>query len=106
MRAVACPPGRLNWAISTAVSLSLSPTMPWNSLQPCSSTNQPAIDDPNLLKEQVQSIPCKQAADPSEIARLAVFLASSDAACVTGSTDTMGGGLSRNLGQGDLPFSR
>ena len=67
--------------------------------------NQPAIDDPDLLKEQVQSIPCKQAADPSEIPRLAV-LASSDAACVTGSTDTMGGGLSRNLGQGALPFSR
>jgi len=62
--------------------------------------NQPAIDDPDLLKEQVQSIPWKRAADPSEIARLAVFLASSDADYVTGSTYTMDGGLSRNLGQG------
>ena len=61
--------------------------------------NQPAIDDPDLLKEQVQSIPCKQAADPSEIARLAVFLASSGADCVTGSTYTMDRGLSGNLGQ-------
>ncbi len=33
-------------------------------------------------------------------ARLAVFLASSDADYVTGSTYTMDGGLSRNLGQG------
>jgi len=62
--------------------------------------NQPAIDDPELLEEQVQSIPWKRAADPGEIARLAVFLASSDANYVTGSTYTMDGGLSRNLGQG------
>ncbi len=41
--------------------------------------NQAAIDDPKLLEEQVQSIPWKRAAEPSEIARLPVFLASSDA---------------------------
>ncbi|MBA2456247.1 MAG: SDR family oxidoreductase, partial [Nocardioidaceae bacterium] len=41
--------------------------------------NQAAIDDPKLLDEQVQSIPWKRAAEPAEIARLAVFLASSDA---------------------------
>jgi glucose 1-dehydrogenase len=41
--------------------------------------NQPAIDDPELLHEQVQSIPFKRAAEPAEIARLAVFLASSTA---------------------------
>jgi glucose 1-dehydrogenase len=62
--------------------------------------NQPAIDDPKLLEEQVQSIPWKRAAQPEEIARLAVFLASSDADYVTGSTYTMDGGLTRNLGQG------
>lgn len=62
--------------------------------------NQPAINDPDLLHEQVQSIPWKRAAEPGEIARLAVFLASSDADYVTGSTYTMDGGLSRNLGQG------
>lgn len=38
--------------------------------------NQAAIDDPKLLELQVQSIPWKRAAQPSEIARLAVFLAS------------------------------
>jgi len=62
--------------------------------------NQAAIDDPDLLEEQVQSIPFKRAAQPAEIARLAVFLASSDSDYVTGSSYYMDGGLMRNLGQG------
>lgn len=62
--------------------------------------NQPAIDDPKLLEEQVQSIPLKRAANPYEIGRLAVFLASSDSDYCTGSTFTMDGGLSQNMGQG------
>ena len=62
--------------------------------------NQAAIDDPELLDEQVQSIPFKRAADPAEIARLAVFLASSDSDYVTGSTYFMDGGLMQNVGQG------
>jgi glucose 1-dehydrogenase len=62
--------------------------------------NQPAIDDPALLDEQVQSIPWKRAAEPAEIAGLAVFLASPQADYVTGATYVMDGGLMRNLGQG------
>ena len=62
--------------------------------------NQAAIDDPQLLEEQVQSIPMKRAAEPEEIARLAVFLASADADYVTGSSYVMDGGLMINLGQG------
>jgi glucose 1-dehydrogenase len=62
--------------------------------------NQPAIDDPELLHQQVQSIPWKRAAQPEEIARLAVFLASSDADYVTGASYVMDGGLMINLGQG------
>lgn len=62
--------------------------------------NQPAIDDPELLEEQVQSIPWKRAAQPNEIARLAVFLASSDSDYVTGASYVMDGGLMINLGQG------
>ena len=62
--------------------------------------NQPAIDDPKLLDEQVQSIPLKRAANPSEIARLALFLASSDSDYCTGSTFTMDGGPAQNNGQG------
>jgi len=62
--------------------------------------NQQAIDDPKFLAEQVQSIPMKRAAQPSEIGRLAVFLASSDSDYVTGSTYFMDGGLMQNQGQG------
>jgi glucose 1-dehydrogenase len=62
--------------------------------------NQAAIDDPEVLDQQVQSIPFKRAAQPAEIARLAVFLASSDSDYVTGSSYVIDGGLMRNLGQG------
>ncbi|MEP6695647.1 MAG: glucose 1-dehydrogenase [Pseudonocardiales bacterium] len=62
--------------------------------------NQAAIDDPVLLHKQVQSIPWKRAAEPSEIGRLAVFLASPEADYVTGATYVMDGGLMHNLGQG------
>ena len=62
--------------------------------------NQPAIDDPALLEEQVQSIPWKRAAQPEEIAGLAVFLASEEADYVTGASYVMDGGLMINLGQG------
>lgn len=62
--------------------------------------NQAAIDNPHLLEEQVQSIPFKRAAEPAEIARLALFLASSDSDYCTGSTFTMDGGLAQNIGQG------
>jgi glucose 1-dehydrogenase len=62
--------------------------------------NQPAIDDPTLLEEQVQSIPWKRAAQPEEIAKVAVFLASADADYVTGASYVIDGGLMINLGQG------
>ncbi len=62
--------------------------------------NQAAIDDPEVLEEQVQSIPMKRAAQPAELGRLAVFLASSDSDYVTGSSYVMDGGLMQNQGQG------
>ncbi|MEO6350996.1 MAG: glucose 1-dehydrogenase [Candidatus Limnocylindrales bacterium] len=62
--------------------------------------NQEAVDDPKVRKEQVQSIPMKRAAEPEEIARLAVFLASDDARYVTGATYVMDGGLSMQQAQG------
>ena len=62
--------------------------------------NQAAIDDPKLLEQQVQSIPLKRAAQPEEIAKLALFLASSDADYVTGAEYVMDGGLMRSVGQG------
>jgi glucose 1-dehydrogenase len=62
--------------------------------------NQAAIDDPKVLEEQVRSIPMKRAAEPREIAGLAVFLASSDADYVTGASYVMDGGLMQFQGQG------
>ncbi|MEV6814644.1 glucose 1-dehydrogenase [Micromonospora sp. NPDC051296] len=62
--------------------------------------NQRAIDDPQYLEEQVQTIPWKRAAQPQEIAKVAVFLASDDAEYVTGSTYFIDGGLMQNQGQG------
>ncbi|AFZ69685.1 SDR family NAD(P)-dependent oxidoreductase [Deinococcus peraridilitoris] len=62
--------------------------------------NQPAKDDPEVYAKQVQSIPFKRAAQPWEIARLAVYLASSDADYATGQTFVLDGGLMMNTGQG------
>lgn len=62
--------------------------------------NQKAKDDPKVREKQVQSIPWKRAAEPWEIAKLAVYLASEDADYVTGQTFTIDGGLSMNMGQG------
>ncbi len=62
--------------------------------------NQEAKDNKKVRDEQVKSIPMKRAAQPEELGRLAVFLASSDADYVTGSSYVMDGGLMQNLGQG------
>ena len=62
--------------------------------------NQEAIDDPAKLAEDVKSIPMRRAAQPQEVAELAVYLASKDADYVTGATFVIDGGLSMNLGQG------
>lgn len=62
--------------------------------------NQKAVDDAAVRKEKEQNIPMKRAGKPEEIARLALFLASSDGDYVTGSTYVMDGGLMHNVGQG------
>ncbi len=62
--------------------------------------NQEAKDNKEVREKQVQSIPMKRAAQPEELGRLAVFLASRDSDYVTGSTYVMDGGLLQNTGQG------
>jgi glucose 1-dehydrogenase len=62
--------------------------------------NQRAVDDPAARARQVQAIPWKRAAEPREVARLAVYLASDDADYVTGQSFTIDGGLSMARGQG------
>lgn len=62
--------------------------------------NQKAIDDPKAREKQVQSIPWKRAAEPEEVAKLALYLASEDADYATGQTYVLDGGLMMNMGQG------
>jgi len=62
--------------------------------------NQNAIDDPKVRKEQTDSIPMKRAANPGEVAELALYLASDAAAYATGASFTLDGGLKLNQGQG------
>ena len=90
--------------LTTTLALELAPLkINVNNLAPgmvLTPMNQKAIDDPKYLEEQVQSIPWKRAAQPEEIARLAVYLASADADYITGATFTIDGGLTINTGQG------
>ncbi len=62
--------------------------------------NQDAIDDPKVLKEAEKTIPWKRAAQPEEIAKIALLLASEESDYMTGTTVTMDGGLMQNAGQG------
>ncbi|MFP7725348.1 SDR family NAD(P)-dependent oxidoreductase [Lysobacter sp. D1-1-M9] len=62
--------------------------------------NQAAIDDPKVLEKQVQSIPMKRAAQPEEIAHVAVFLASEQARYIHGTTIVVDGALMLFQGQG------
>jgi glucose 1-dehydrogenase len=62
--------------------------------------NQSALDDPEVLKKRVQSIPMKRAAQPEEIAHVAVFLASERARYIHGTTIVVDGGLMLYQGQG------
>jgi glucose 1-dehydrogenase len=62
--------------------------------------NQQAIDDPEERKKEEQSIPMKRAAQPEEIAKVAVFLASEDARYIQGTTIVVDGALMLFQGQG------
>lgn len=62
--------------------------------------NQKAIDDPEVRRKQVQSIPWKRAAHREEIVKLAVYLVSEEADYATGQTYVLDGVLMMNLGQG------
>jgi glucose 1-dehydrogenase len=55
--------------------------------------NQDAVDDPEKREEQTRGIPWKRAGRPEEVARLVVYLASTDADYITGSSFFIDGGL-------------
>ena len=62
--------------------------------------NAKAIADPAYRKGLEANIPLDRAGTPEEVAALAVYLASSAAAYITGTTVTIDGGLSLVLAQG------
>lgn len=62
--------------------------------------NQEAIDDEAVREQRSQSIPWKRAAEPWEIAKLALYLVSEDADYITGQSFVIDGGLTLNVGQG------
>ena len=62
--------------------------------------NDKALHDESYRDKLTQSIPLKRAGKPEEVAGVAVFLASPAGAYITGSTVTIDGGLSLELGQG------
>lgn len=62
--------------------------------------NAEAVADEKVRKQQEKNIPMKRAGEASDIKAAAVFLASSDSDYITGSTITIDGGLSINLGRG------
>ncbi|HEY5792851.1 MAG TPA: glucose 1-dehydrogenase [Chthoniobacterales bacterium] len=58
--------------------------------------NTKLLNDPALLKALMSQIPLGRLGQPSDVSGLAAFLASDDAAYVTGSTFVVDGGLLRN----------
>ncbi len=62
--------------------------------------NQEAVEDPRVRAEGEKAIPLGRAAQPEEIARVAVFLASDDASYVTGASVVADGGLTMQQGSG------
>ncbi|MBA3898029.1 MAG: SDR family oxidoreductase [Sphingomonadaceae bacterium] len=90
--------------LTTTLALELAPEgITVNNIAPgmvLTPMNAEAIEDPEKLVEQVQSIPLKRAAGAQEVAQLAVYIASADGDYATGATFTLDGGLSINTGQG------
>ena len=62
--------------------------------------NQEAMDDPEVRKRMEGNIPAKRAGKPEEVAALARFLASDEAAYINGAAIPIDGGLSLLLAQG------
>jgi glucose 1-dehydrogenase len=62
--------------------------------------NQRALEDRSYRQGLEKSIPLGRAGKPDEVAGVAVFLASPAGAYITGTTITIDGGLSLELGQG------
>lgn len=59
----------------------------------------PLEEDANKMQQLLSEIPLRRMGKPEEVAALAVYLASDDAAYVTGSTFVIDGGMMRSSGR-------
>ncbi|HEX8904562.1 MAG TPA: SDR family oxidoreductase, partial [Longimicrobiaceae bacterium] len=59
--------------------------------------NQAVLDNPVAFKNAVSEIPLGRFGKPEDVAAVAVFLASDEAAYVTGSTYYVDGGLTQQV---------
>ena len=59
----------------------------------------PLEEDANKMQQLLSEIPLRRMGKPEEVAALAVYLASDDAAYVTGSTFVIDGGMMRSSGK-------
>jgi glucose 1-dehydrogenase len=59
----------------------------------------PLTEDANEMQKLLSEIPLRRMGKPEEVAALAVYLASDDAAYVTGSTFVIDGGMMRHSGR-------
>ncbi|HET6159402.1 MAG TPA: SDR family oxidoreductase [Dongiaceae bacterium] len=57
-------------------------------------------EDPERMRKELPRIPWNRPGEPTEIAKLALYLASDDSDYVTGQSFTIDGGLEMNWGQG------
>lgn len=62
------------------------------------SMNKDIMEDPQKKKQEEEKIPMRRIGEPEEIAKVAFFLASTDASYITGTTVYVDGGLSQRLG--------
>jgi glucose 1-dehydrogenase len=60
--------------------------------------NKDIMEDPQKKKQEEEKIPMRRIGEPEEIAKVAFFLASTDASYITGTTVYVDGGLSQRLG--------
>ena len=84
------------------IAVELAPHITVNNIAPgavATPMDAPLEEDANKMQQLLSEIPLRRMGKPEEVAALAVYLASDDAAYVTGSTFVIDGGMMRSSGR-------